>query len=108
MDMKAEENKNLENIQKSDNKGISKSALEKYNNRIAEKPDDVDLYFSRAELLFSMNDLGKASNDYRKVLELDPQNQEALGKIEFIKTILRYQNTDIYANPNTDMDPWLE
>ena len=108
MDMKEESNKNSDNTQKSDNKGVSNTTLEKLNKLIAEKPDDVDLYLSRAELLFSMNDLGKASNDYRRVLELEPEHKEASGKIGFIQTILKYQNTDIYANPNTDMDPWFE
>ena len=106
--MKAEENKNTDNSQNTENKEVSITTLENLNKLIADKPDDADLYFSRAELLFSMNDLGKASNDYRKVLELEPKHREALGKIEFIQTILRYQNTDIYANPNTDMDPWFE
>lgn len=106
--MKAAENKSLDKTQKPDNKDLSSTTLEELNQLITEKPDDAGLYFARAELFFSKNDLGKASNDYRKVLELDPGNKEATGKIEFIKTILRYQNTDIYANPNTNLDPWLE
>lgn len=108
MDMKAAEFKNSENTQEPENQKYSNITLEKINKLIAQNPDDADLYFSRAEVFFSMNNLGKASNDYRKVLELFPKHKEASGKIEFIQTILRYQNTDIYANPNTDMDPWLE
>lgn len=108
MDMKAEENKSLDNTQNSDKQEVLNTALEELNQLITEKPDNAGLYFARAELFFSKNDLGKASNDYRKVLELDPKNKEASGKIEYIQTILRYQNTDIYANPNTNLDPWLE
>ncbi|MBE0649932.1 MAG: tetratricopeptide repeat protein [Bacteroidales bacterium] len=102
--MKAEKNINPEKEKASD----IKVTLEKLHQLIAERPSKADLYCKRAELYFQMNDLGKAVNDYKKALEINPQNKEVSGKIEFITTILRYQNTDIYANPNTDMDPWLE
>ena len=108
MDMKAEKNKNLDNWQNPDNKVVTNKSMEKIQRLIAEKPNDATLYFARAELFSQMNDLGKASNDYRKVLELDPQNKEASARIDFIQTILRYQSTDIYASTNTNMDPWLE
>ena len=72
------------------------------------RPDDEELHFMRAELFYKLNRYGEAMNDYLKVTELNPENKEAAGKIDIIKTILRYHNTDIYASPNTDMDPWLE
>lgn len=106
--MNNEENKPLEKQKKTGNQKISSLTLEELQQRIAEKPDDSALYFARAELFYRMNDFGKAINDYRKVLEINPKNKEAATKIEFITTILRYRNTDIYANPNTNMDPWLE
>lgn len=106
--MGSEENNKLKDNQKSENKKVTDITLEKLQQLIAINPDDAELYFARAELFFQMNDLGKALNDYKKALEINPEHKEASGKIEFITTILRYQNTDIYANPNTNMDPWLE
>jgi tetratricopeptide (TPR) repeat protein len=75
---------------------------------IEAQPGDEDLFFMRAELFYKLNRYGEAMNDYNRVLEINRNNKEAAGKIDIIKTILRYHNTDIYASPNTDMDPWLE
>ncbi len=75
---------------------------------IAQLPGQEDIYFARAELFYKLNRYGEAINDYMRVLEINPENREAAGKIDILKTILRFHNTDIYANPNTDMDPWLE
>ena len=72
------------------------------------RPDDEALLFMRAGFFYKLNRYGDALNDYMRVLEVNPHNKEASGKIDIIKTILRYHNTDIYASPNTDMDPWLE
>lgn len=106
--MELEKKSNSKTTEIPDNKEVSTVTLETLQQLIAERPDDSELYFARAELFFQRNDLGKAINDYNQVLKIVPHNQEAKGKVEFIKTILKYQNTDIYANPNTDMDPWLE
>ncbi len=106
--MEAEKKSNSKISEKSDNKEVSTLTFETLQQLINNRPNDPALYFARAELFFQRNDLGKAINDYNQVLKFAPLNQEAKAKIEFIKTILRYQNTDIYANPNTDMDPWLE
>ncbi len=75
---------------------------------IKAQPGDEALYFMRAEFFYKLNRYGAAINDYNKVVELNPENKEAVGKIDLIHTILRYNNTDIYASPNTNMDPWLE
>ncbi len=108
MDMKAKK-KNTKSLhpggEKPDLSTLSIEALTLY---IAENPDNAELYYHRAEAHFQNNSPGKAINDYKKVLDLDPGNQKAAAKVEFIRTILRFQNTDIYANPNTNMDPWLE
>jgi len=83
-------------------------AVKKLNEAIKAQPGNGELYFMRAELFYKLNRYGDAINDYNKVVELNPENKEAAGKIDLIHTILRYHNTDIYANPNTNMDPWLE
>ncbi len=78
------------------------------NDLLKARPGDEDLFFLRAEFFYKLNRYGEAMNDYMRVAELNPGNKEAAGKIDIIKTILRYHNTDIYASTNTDMDPWLE
>ena len=82
--------------------------VRKLDEAIKAQPRDEELYFMRAELFYKLNRYGEAINDYNRVVELNPESKEAAGKIDLIHTILRYHNTDIYANPNTDMDPWLE
>ncbi len=84
------------------------AALEAITDLMDQLPGQEDIYFARAELFYKLNRYGEAINDYRRVLEINPENREAEGKIDILKTILRFNNTDIYANPNTDMDPWLE
>jgi len=84
------------------------AALEAITNLMDQLPGQEDIYFARAELFYKLNRYGEAINDYRRTLEINPENREAEGKIDILKTILRFHNTDIYANPNTDMDPWLE
>ncbi len=83
-------------------------AVKILNEAIKARPGEEELYFMRAESFNKLNRYGDAINDYYKVVELNPDNKEAIGKIDLIHTILRYHNTDIYANPNTNMDPWLE
>jgi tetratricopeptide (TPR) repeat protein len=84
------------------------AALDSLSELMAKMPGHEELYFARAELFYRLNKYGQAINDYLRVLEINPDNKEAAGKIDILKTILRFHNTDIYANPNTDMDPWLE
>ncbi len=86
----------------------TEAALSAITKLIAQLPGQEDVYFARAELFYKLNRYGEAINDYLRVLEINPENNEAAGKIDILKTILRFHNTDIYANPNTDMDPWLE
>ena len=69
---------------------------------------DVDLLLCRAGILTKFQQYGMAINDYSKVLEIDPDSKQAATQLDLLKTILRYTNTDIYASPNTNMDPWLE
>ena len=83
-------------------------AVKMLDEAIKAQPGDEELYFMRAEFFYKLNRYGDAINDYNKVVEINPENKEAAGKIDIIKTILRYNNTDIYASPNTNMDPWLE
>lgn len=83
------------------------SELDKLNKLIDKKPE-IDLLYQRAKLLMSFGENAKAINDYYHILSIDKDEKLAKVKIEYLKTILRYTNTDIYANPNTNLDPWLE
>ena len=90
-----EDKKKLESLLKELNKHIDKKA-------------DMDLLLCRAGIYTRFQQYGMAINDYNKVLETDPDSKHAVTQLELLKTILRYTNTDIYASPNTNMDPWLE
>jgi tetratricopeptide (TPR) repeat protein len=83
-------------------------AVKMLDEAIKAQPGEEELYFMRAEFFYKLNRYGDAINNFNKVVEINPGNKEAAGKIDLIHTILRYHNTDIYANPNTNMDPWLE
>jgi len=74
---------------------------------IRENPS-VDLLYKRADLLIKSGDNAMAVNDFSHILKLDPKQKYAKSQLEFLTTILRYNNTDIYASTNTNFDPWLE
>lgn len=72
------------------------------------KSPDIDLLYERAKLLTQLGENTKAVNDFSKILKLDPEQKYAKAQLEYLTTIIRYNNTDIYASTNTNMDPWLE
>ena len=72
------------------------------------KNPSVELLYKRAELLIKTGDNAMAVNDFNRILKLDPEQKYAKSQLEFLTTILRFNNTDIYASTNTNMDPWLE
>ncbi len=51
------------------------------NRRIAEKPDDTDIRFERARLLESRGQNGAASEDYRRLMEQQPQMPEPYNNL---------------------------
>jgi len=106
--IKLEKEKLLKQLQGIEGEENILKAVKKLNEAIKAQPEDEELYFMRAEFFYKLNRYGDAINDFNKVVEINPGNKEAAGKVDLIHTILRYNNTDIYANPNTDMDPWLE
>ncbi|MEJ2594899.1 MAG: tetratricopeptide repeat protein [bacterium] len=82
--------------------------LEEVNHQLKNRSDSTQLIHIRASIHTRMQQFGKAINDYRKILELDRDDKTAQQHIEQLQTILRYSANDIYANPNTNLDPWLE
>ncbi len=85
-----------------------KDSLRVLSEKLERNQCDVDLLCERAELFTKLQRNTDAINDYLRILEIDNNNQKAKVKLEMLRTITRYVNTDIYANTNTNMDPWLE
>lgn len=71
-------------------------------------PSNSDLLLIRAELYIKLQLFGQAINDFENVLVQKPDDKSITIRIEQLKTILKYNNTDIYASPNTHFDPWLD
>ena len=71
-------------------------------------PTETELMHIRASLFEKQQQWANAINDYLKILSIDKNDQKAQTRLEMLKTILRYNNTDIYSSPNTHYDPWFE
>lgn len=69
---------------------------------------NTDKLHERAELYTSIQNQAKAINDYVAILKINPDDRYAKTRLDMLRTIVRLSNTDIYANPNTNLDPWLE
>lgn len=82
--------------------------LSKVDSLILNNQQSKQLLQLRADLFIKMQKPAKAINDFKAILELDPDNSIAKFQVEHLKTILKFNNTDIYANPNTNLDPWLD
>lgn len=66
--------------------------------RIESGENTADLYLERGMCRYRSNEWGEALNDFRRCLEIDPQNQQACQLTEMVQEILAYRYTDIY-NP---------
>jgi hypothetical protein len=75
---------------------------------ILENNQNTELLHSRAVLYVKQQFYGKAINDYRTILTINDKDKIAAGHLEMLSTIMRFTGNDIYANPNTNLDPWLE
>ena len=75
---------------------------------LTDNPTDIELLHVRAQLYVKLQELGKAINDYTAILILDKEDKVAATQIVQLKSILKFNNTDIYASPNTNFDPWLD
>lgn len=84
------------------------ASIDQLNTFLSEAPEDIELLHIRAQLFEKQQEWAKAINDYLKILSLDPSDKKAKTQSAMLKTILRYNNTDIYSSPNTHYDPWFE
>ena len=84
------------------------NAISLLSENLKNTPEDIPLLHARAELYVKLQNLGKAVNDYRLIMTYDENDRIAAGQIEQLTTIMRFSGNDIYASPNTNLDPWLE
>lgn len=82
--------------------------IEKISTEILDAEDKIGLLHSRAELYTKIQEHSNAINDYIAILKSNPKDKEARIKLDMLKTIVKFVNTDIYASTNTNMDPWME
>jgi len=84
------------------------ACIDELNKILSGTPADIELLHARAQLFEKQQEWAKAINDYLKILSLDQTDKKAKTQSAMLKTILRYNNTDIYSSPNTHYDPWFE
>ena len=82
--------------------------LEQVNGLLSVSPADTELLHARGHLYEKLQKWSEAINDYLQILSIDKNDNKAQARTEMLKTILRYNNTDIYSSPNTNYDPWFE
>lgn len=89
-------------------KEMTKSLLSDISLLIEANKQDIELFEFRALLYEKLELFGSAINDYQHILSLQADHKKALSQISYLKSILFFNNTDIYASPNTNFDPWLD
>ena len=65
---------------------MQKAAMDLYGEALKRYPDDFELLYSRAMLAESMGDLTQLEADLRKILEIDPDNTQALNALGYTLT----------------------
>jgi thioredoxin-like negative regulator of GroEL len=71
------------------------------------EPSNIEIKLKLADLYFKTNQLPLALNQYILILELEPTNESYQIQYQTIKDIVSLGQLDIYASPNTHLDPWL-
>ena len=67
---------------------------------------DIESLLQLAQIYKKLNELVNAVNIYITVLEIDPENQEAIYEKSVTQSIVNQSQLDIFACTNTHMDPW--
>lgn len=73
-------------------------SLETVNRYIEQDKEHKEALLLRARIKYKMQRWGDAMNDYYSVLEIDPENQEAISGIDMARNILGYFTPDMF-NP---------
>ncbi len=80
--------------------------MEVLKDEIMADPDIIEARFQLAKVHIKKNDYANAVNLFIEILKIDPSNEEALVQKESATSILSMGQLDIYACPNTHLDPW--
>ena len=70
--------------------------------------DKNDACFQVTSKLIGEQKYGEAIGCLQKIIETDTKNKKAIAFLEHLKKIMEFQNRDIFASTNLDLDPWLE
>jgi len=71
---------------------------------ITQSPNNIEALVILGKINSKKQDYGNAINFFNKVLELQPNNDNAKVGIKLIKNILQLSNNYYYENPYTDDD----
>ena len=82
--------------------------LRQLTGHLEEHPEDTEILRRRAMLFQQTGQYGPALNDWLRVRDLLPDDREAQERIRYLEIILKYTNLDIFSDPNTHHDPWLD
>ena len=97
-----------ERIEKSINNKEYQLAINDLDLALKNNPENKELLLIRGDLFYNLQRYSDALNDYNKVLRIESENKIVSSKVEMIKDILKFQNLDIYAATNLNLDPWLD
>jgi len=81
--------------------------IEKLDKEIENTDNKLGVLYLRADLYTKLQKHSNAINDYIAILDIDGSYKDAAVKLDMLKTIVKFVNTDIYASTNTNMDPWM-
>jgi hypothetical protein len=98
----------IEKATKASGRLLISESMKEIDKLLLSYPLNIELLHARASLFEKQQHWANAINDYLKILGIDQKDQKAQTRVEMLKTILRYNNTDIYSSPNTHYDPWFE
>jgi len=81
--------------------------IEKLDKEVENTDNKLGVLYLRADLYTKLQKHSNAINDYIAILDIDGSYKDAAVKLDMLKTIVKFVNTDIYASTNTNMDPWM-
>jgi tetratricopeptide (TPR) repeat protein len=84
--------------------GKYEEAIELYLKIIAEGYESPSLYFNLGNAYFRSNKIGKSRTYYEKALKLDPNNEDVITNLEYLKKILVDKFEDI---PELFLKTWI-
>ena len=70
------------------------------------EPDNLEVLEKRAGAYHKLNRLADSVNDYNRYLRINPDNEILRAHKDFVQTILKNSQLDIYGCTNTHLDPW--